>query len=206
MPRQESPLDALKQYLPEGSFGMVSDFLHEHRVHLTITRSRATVLGDYRHATPHRNHRISVNGNLNPHAFLVTLLHELAHLLTFQQYGNRVQSHGGEWKRQFADLLRYFLQHDIFPADVRAALEASLHNPAASSCADDRLMRVLRRYDQRPEYIVTVEELPKGALFEIRGGRVFRRGDVLRKRIQCMEQGTGKLYLFSPLYEVRKIS
>jgi hypothetical protein len=206
MPKQASPLEALRQYLPEGSFDMVSDFLHRYRVHLTITRSRATVLGDYRHATPHRNHRISVNGNLNAHAFLITLLHELAHLLTFQQHGNRVQSHGKEWKQQFSELLRFFLQHDIFPADVRAALEASIHNPAASSCADDRLMRVLRRYDQRPDFMVMVEELPRGALFEIRGGRTFRRGDVLRKRIQCIELATGKMYLFSPLYEVRKIS
>jgi hypothetical protein len=205
MPKQASPLEALRQYLPEGSFDMVSDFLHRYRVHLTITRSRATVLGDYRHATPHRNHRISVNGNLNTHAFLITLLHELAHLLTFQHHGNRVQSHGKEWKQQFSELLRFFLQHDIFPSDVRDALEASIHNPAASSCADDRLMRVLRRYDQRPAFMVMVEELPKGAVFEIRGGRTFRRGDVLRKRIQCIELATGKMYLFSPLYEVRKI-
>ncbi|MCU0381963.1 MAG: SprT-like domain-containing protein [Chitinophagaceae bacterium] len=206
MPKHESPLEALRSYLPEGSFEMVSEFLLHHKVHLTITRSRATVLGDYRHATPNRNHRISVNGNLNPHAFLITLLHELAHLLTFQHYGNRVQSHGREWKKQFADLLRFFLQHHLFPEDIRQALEASLHNPAASSCADDRLMRVLRRYDQRPDDIVSVEELQKGAIFQIRGGRTFRREDVLRKRIRCVEVDSGKVYLFSPLYEVRKMT
>lgn len=205
MPKQTSPMEALRSFLPEGSFDMVLVFLQHHKVHLTITRSRATVLGDYRHATAHSAHRISVNGNLNAYAFLITLLHELAHLLTFQQYGNRVKSHGREWKAQFSDILRFFLSHNIFPDDVRQALEASLHNPAASSCADDRLMRVLRRYDQRPDHIVTVEELPPGTLFAVKGGRIFRRGDVLRKRIRCEETGTGRVYLFSPLYEVRKI-
>ena len=206
MSKQESPLEALRDYLPEGSFDMVAQFLLHHKVHLTVTRSRTTVLGDYRHATHTRNHRISVNGNLNPHAFLITLLHELAHLLTFQQYGNRVQSHGKEWKKQFGDLLRFFLQHHLFPEDIRQALEQSLHNPAASSCADDKLMRVLRRYDDRPEGIVAVEEIVKGGLFQIRGGRTFRREEVLRKRIRCVEIGTGRTYLFSPLYEVRRIS
>lgn len=205
MPKQESPLEALRSYLPEGSFDMVAEFLRHHKVHLTVTRSRATVLGDYRHATAYRNHRISVNGDLNPHAFLITLLHELAHLLTFQMHGNRVQSHGREWKKQYADLLRFFLEHHLFPDDVRHALEKSMHNPAASSCADDHLMRVLRKYDNRPDGICMVEELPVGAQFKVKGGRVFRREALLRKRIRCVEVATGRIYLFSPLYEVHKL-
>ena len=42
----------------------------------------------------YNNHRISVNGNLNKYSFLITLIHELAHLLTFTQYKNRVDPHG----------------------------------------------------------------------------------------------------------------
>ena len=109
MPKQEAPLEYLQQYLPNGSAPLVMQYLHHYKVHLTITRERKSILGDYRHATHERNHRISVNGNLNKYSFLITLVHELAHLLTFQQYGNRVQSHGREWKHLYAFLLKDFI-------------------------------------------------------------------------------------------------
>ena len=205
MPKQESPLQALEEFLPPGSFSMVEQYLHQYKVHLTITRSRSTVLGDYRHAIHDKNHRISVNGNLNAYAFLITLLHELAHLLTFQHYGNRVQAHGKEWKKQFGDILKTFIQANLFPPVIREALVKTLHNPAASSCADDDLMRVLRQFDEPRQGVCMVEELHKGDLFQIKGGRIFRKEEVLRKRIKCTEIQTRKTYLFSPVYEVKLI-
>ncbi len=206
MPKQESPLETLGDFLPPGSFKMVEEYLHQYKVHLTITRSRATVLGDYRHAINGKNHRISVNGNLNKYSFLITLLHELAHLVTFQLHGNRVAAHGREWKKQYGEILRTFIHADIFPPVIRETLLKSLHNPAASSCADDALIRVLRNFDEKKEGIHLIEELHKGEIFVIKGGRVFKKGEVLRKRIQCTEIQTGKTYLFSPVYEVRRIN
>src|SRR5215204_6926988 len=108
MPRKEAPLDALQTYLPVGTYEPVIQYLHQYQVHLTVARERKSILGDYRHRTHAKNHRISVNGNLNPYSFLITLLHELAHLLTFEKYGNRVQSHGREWKVFFGQLLEQF--------------------------------------------------------------------------------------------------
>jgi hypothetical protein len=205
MAKQESPLQALTAYLPEGSFQMVEKYLLDHHVHLTITRSRSTLLGDYRPANRGRNHRISVNGDLNRYAFLITLLHELAHLLTFMQHGNAVAAHGREWKSMFGSILAKFISAGIFPAPIRAALDASLDNPAASSCADVELMRVLRTYDPIRPGKCLVEELMPGTRFRITGGRVFRRGDVQRKRIRCIEEPSGRIYLFSPVYEVEKL-
>lgn len=202
MPRKEYPLQQLAHFLPEGAFESVAAYLYEHKVHLTITRERRTVLGDYRHALRDRNHRISVNGNLNKFAFLITLIHELAHLVTFEQYGHRVAAHGKEWKQVYRILLEQFLGRDLFPEDVEQALLRSLHNLPASSCADEPLMRVLRNHDHPDERGLLVEEVPEGALFSIEGGRVFKKGKKLRKRYQCKEVATGKLYLFSGLYEV----
>src|SRR5215510_12018967 len=128
MPKQEAPLHALSEYLPAGSYEMVSHYLRTHKVHLTITKARATVLGDYRNAWGSKNHRITVNGNLNPYSFLVTLLHELAHLHTFMSHGNHVQSHGKEWKKAFSDLLADFIRSGIFPDDIRKALLHSYNN------------------------------------------------------------------------------
>ena len=109
MPKIESPLQQLASYLPEGSFEDVASYLTEFKVHLTITRERRTVLGDYRNSHSNKNHRISVNGNLNKYSFLITLLHELGHLLAYEKYGNRIQPHGGEWKSEFSKILARFI-------------------------------------------------------------------------------------------------
>ena len=203
MPKQEAPLHQLKNYLPEGSFEDVSYYLLHYKVQLTITRERQSVLGDYRNAHTGKNHRISVNGNLNPYAFLITLLHELAHLFTYERFGHRVQAHGAEWKNEFSKVLAQFLTKKIFPSDIQQTLFKTLQNPAASSCADTSLLRVLHQYDKKKEGVVLIEALPMGTRFTIKGGRVFTKEEKVRKRFKCKEVATGKIYLFSPVYEVQ---
>lgn len=205
MPKREAPVTSLQQFLPEGTFEPVLQYLNHYKVHLTVAKERKSILGDYRHQTHNMNHRISVNGNLNVYSFLITLLHELAHLLTFEQYGNRVQSHGREWKNIYGQLLDQFLKNKKFPPDIEKELLQSLKNPAATSCAEDDLLRVLRKYDKKNGSHLLVEELPEDALFCTDDGRVFKRGKKMRKRFQCLEVKTGRVYLFSPVYEVEKI-
>ncbi|MEO6541995.1 MAG: SprT-like domain-containing protein, partial [Ferruginibacter sp.] len=202
MPKQEAPLLQLGSYLPEGSFEAVLYYLQHHKVHLTISRKRQSILGDYRHAHSDKNHRISVNGNLNKYAFLVTLLHELAHLFTYEQFGHRVMAHGKEWKNEFSKILAKFLLQKIFPPDIEKALLGTLQNPAASSCGDEKLLRVLHKYDEKKDGVHLVEQLAEGTLFAIKGGRIFKKGEKIRKRFKCVEVKTGKLYLFSGMYEV----
>jgi SprT-like family. len=203
MPKQEAPLEYLRQFIPPPAVPRVLEYLHHYKVHLTVTRERKTVLGDYRHAWGNKAHRISVNGNLNPYAFLITLVHELAHLVTFMQYGNRVQAHGREWKNCYALLLKDFLHKNIFPKAIEQALLKSIHDLPASSCADEDLMRVLKKFDRRENGLVMVEQLQEGQVFDIGEGRLFRKGKQLRKRFQCVEIKTGRVYLFSPIYEVK---
>ena len=202
MPRKEAPLNQLQTYLPPNTFEAVRQYLHQYRVHLTVAKERKSILGDYRHRTHGKTHRISVNGNLNTYSFLITLLHELAHLLTFEKFGNKVQSHGKEWKFIFGQLLDQFIRHEVFPIDIKHALLQSLQNPVASSCADDVLLRVLKTYDKRKENVVFVENLLEGQLFKTHDGKVFKKGEKLRKRFKCIEVATKRLYLFSPVYEV----
>jgi len=202
MPRKEAPLNQLQTYLPPNTFEAVRQYLHQYQVHLTVAKERKSILGDYRHRTHGKTHRISVNGNLNTYSFLITLLHELAHLLTFEKFGNKVQSHGKEWKFIFGQLLDQFIRHEVFPIDIKHALLQSLQNPAASSCADDVLLRVLKTYDKRRDNFVFVENVLEGQLFKTHDGKVFKKGEKLRKRFKCIEVATKRLYLFSPVYEV----
>jgi hypothetical protein len=202
MSKQQAPLEYLSKFIPPAAVPRVLEYLHQYKVHLTITRERKSILGDYRHATTDKNHRISVNGNLNSYAFLITLVHELAHLVTFIQFKHQVAPHGREWKNCYAMLLKDFLGNEIFPPVVEQALKQSMHDLPASSCADEGLMRVLKKFD-RDNGLVMVEQLPEGHLFDIGEGRIFKKGKKLRKRFQCIEVETGKLYLFSPIYEVK---
>lgn len=206
MPKQEAPINHLQNYLPPGSYDPVVSYLQQHRVHLTITKERRSILGDYRHRTHFENHRISVNGNLNQYSFLITLLHELAHLLTFEQFGRNVQSHGREWKNTYARLLDQFLKNKTFPDPIEKELLLSLRNPAASSCAEDGLIRILRKFDTKETHHRLVEEIPLNSLFKTHDGRIFQKGEKLRKRFKCREIKTGREYLFSPVYEVEMVA
>ena len=206
MPKKESPLQRLSLYLPEGSFEDVAVYLTEFKVHLTVTRERRTVLGDYRNRHSNKNHRISVNGNLNKYSFIITLLHELGHLLAYEKYGNRIQPHGEQWKSEFGKILARFITKKIFPPEIEAWLLQSLENPAASSCAEDGLLRVLKKYDPHKPGIYFVEELPPDSLFKVKGGKTFTKGNKVRKRFLCKEISTGKLFLFSPVAEVELVN
>ena len=206
MSKKEAPITTLQDFLPPGTFEPVLIYLRQYKVHLTIARERASVLGDYRHRTHHANHRISVNGNLNKFTFLITLLHELAHLVTFEMYGNKVAAHGREWKNVYGGFLKQFLDHKVFPPDIEHELKISLKNPAATSCAEDGLIRVLRKYDKQKNGHRLVEEIGEKGLFKTPDGRIFQKGARLRKRFRCIEVQTGRLYLFSPVYEVEEVS
>lgn len=202
MAKNEAPLTALSDFVPKGAIDLVMQYLVKYKVHLTITRERKSILGDYRFAVNGKNHRISVNGNLNEFAFLITLLHELAHLIAFLSYGNKIASHGKEWKHTYSEILREFLGLNIFPRDIAVEVNSTLRSPAAGSCAEDGLLRALRKYDSRKGNKMLVEEIVQGQLFKTDDGRIFKRGNQLRKRIRCLEVKTGKIYLFSPVYEV----
>lgn len=206
MPKREAPLEQLQQFLPAGSFHIVKKFLNTYKIHLTISRQRSSILGDYRHRTPAINHRISINGNLNPYTFLITLMHEAAHLLTYEKFAHTVAAHGKEWKSIYAGLISEFLGKNIFPPDIRLELQRTMSGPAATSCAEDGLIRVLRNYDQGKKEKLFVEELPMDGLFKLDDGRIFKRGKKQRKRFECREISSGKIYLFSPVHEVKYLN
>ena len=166
-----------------------------------ISRSRSTKHGDYRHPYEGRGHRISVNYNLNTYAFLVTTVHEFAHLLTWNEHKRKAKPHGTEWKANFKKMMRSFFDKNIFPPDVQKVIINYLENPSAASCSDLNLSRVLQKYDSA-KHTVTVEKLPFNAQFRWNGDRVFRKEVRIRTRYRCIEIATGRVYLFNPLAQV----
>lgn len=205
IPKHEVSLDALSTYLPEGTYNKVARYLVRYKVHLTITRKRNSVLGDYRLPDHDQGHRITVNGDLNQYAFLLTLLHELAHLQAYVYYGHRIAPHGQEWKRTFRNILKEFTDKGYLPDDVEQAIKKYMLNPAARNCVDEDLIRVLKKHDPPLHGFCFVEDLDEGEHFLASDGRQYRRGKKIRKRYECVDVRSRRKYLFSPVYEVKKV-
>jgi SprT protein len=205
MKKKETSLSHLANFIPAHTFEMVMPYFRQHRIHLTLTRERKSVLGDYRNPTkdiPY--HQVTVNINLNKYNFLITLLHELAHMLTYEHFKNSVAPHGTEWKTQFRHVLIPFIGKQIFPADIERALKAYINNPAASTCSDTRLYKALYKYDEPKPGHLLVDDLEVGQWFEA-DGRIFEKVEQLRTRCRCKEISTQKMYLFQGIVEVRQV-
>ncbi|MDH5827695.1 sprT domain-containing protein [Sphingobacterium faecium] len=195
----------LRKYMPEVAAPIISRWINDTGCLLKISKSRSTKFGDYRAPYRGAGHRISVNHDLNPYAFLITTIHEFAHLKTWQQFKHQVKPHGIEWKDNFKQLMDPFLQLEVFPQDIKDAVVKYLENPAASSCTDLHLFRTLQRFDKQSEQIFTVEMLPEKEHFKLKNGRIFQKQSKIRKRYRCLEIMTNKVYLFSPIAEVDPI-
>lgn len=197
--------EVLKQYLPENAAPVIAKWIDYFQCEFKVSRNRGTKFGDYRSPFDGKGHRISVNFDLNSYAFLVTTVHEFAHLYTFNQHQHKAKPHGIEWKSNFKRMMKPFFELEIFPADIKQVISNYLDNPAASSCSDLTLFRALKKYDVKEASVVLVEKIPANALFKWKDGRVFRREERLRKRYRCVEVSTNRVYLFNPVAEVELV-
>lgn len=197
----EKNCNVLRKYIPEPAVERIAVWIVDYDFKLKIKKERSTKLGDYSSPQRGMNHVITVNHNLNQYSFLITLIHEVAHLTTFNKFRNTVSPHGQEWKNEFKILMQPFLAPEVFPIDVLYAIRKYMENPAASSCTDTHLLRTLKLYDDK-EGQVFLEYLPYKSVFLYNGSKVFQKGERIRKRFRCIEISTGTVYLFNPLTEV----
>jgi len=188
--------DVLARYLPEHAVEPLFELIRLYGVHLKIVSERVTRHGDY-HRDASGFHRITVNANLNKYRFLITLVHEIAHLAAFEKYGRTIKPHGDEWKITFQKLMVPLIRPEVFPNQLLPLLARHFRNPKASSDTDATLSIALKDFDEKSDknYIF---EIPYGALFRIHNGRVFKKGAQRIKRFECLEVSTGRVYLFNP--------
>lgn len=196
--------EILQKYLPEPAVLPVFKLIKSHKVHLKVVNERKTRHGDYRKMHT-GTHQITINSNLNPYRFLITLIHEIAHLVAFEEHGRFIKPHGREWKSIFQHLMLPFLNPDVFPSAILPLLAQHFKNPTASSDTDVQLSLALRKFDSLNDknYIF---EIPAGSLFKIHNGRIFKKGKRRVKRYECIEISTGKTYIFHPHAEVKVVA
>lgn len=199
--KKEKVQEQLRSFLPSGFERMVADLIFGDPVYFKIVKPRNTKLGDFRAGTAGERPQITVNGNLNPYSFLITTLHEFAHLKAFLKYGNRIKPHGEEWKKEYRTLLLPAIDTKLLPDDLVKALMNSLVKTKASSCSDIDLMRVLKCYDQEDSSSVLLENIPKNGIFALKGKK-FLKGELRRNRYLCEEITSKRMYLVHALSEV----
>lgn len=192
------------RFVPAGFEKMLCDLLFAYPVNFKIVAPRSTKLGDFRAGLHGKKHQITVNGDLNPYSFLITSLHEFAHLTCFEKNGHRVAPHGEEWKHEYRKLLVPAIDTKLLPKDIENALVKSLTNTKASSCSDMQLNRTLSSYDKKPEGIEILEHLPKNTTFALQG-RIFQKGELRRSRFLCEEKHSKKNYLIHALSHVKRM-
>jgi hypothetical protein len=190
----------LEKYIPEHSVEPVFELIKINQVHLKIVNERVTRHGDYRKGLSGK-HEITVNTSLNKYRFLITLIHEIAHLVAFEKYGRNIKPHGDEWKLTFQRLMVPFIRPEIFPSQLLPLLARHFRNPKASSDTDATLSLALKQFDPENDknYIF---EIPYGSVFRIHNGKIFKKVALRLKRYECLEVSSGRTYLFNPNAEV----
>ena len=128
----------------------------------------------------------------------MTLIHEIAHLVAFEDFGYAIKPHGIEWKQTFRNLMLPFIRPEVFPSDLLPYLARHFKNPKASTDTDAALSVAFSNYDLNPPQENYIFELSEGTLFKIYNGKVFKKGPKRVKRYECIELSSGKTYLFQP--------
>ncbi|WP_299125682.1 SprT-like domain-containing protein [uncultured Winogradskyella sp.] len=187
-------------FIPEQAQPMIKALLVNDNLVVKVKNERKTKHGDYRQL-PNGKHQITINSNLNPYRFLITLIHEIAHFEAYSTYGRFIKPHGKEWKQTFQHLMLPYLRPEIFPISLLPLLAKHFKNPKASSDTDTQLALALKQFDESNDKTY-VFEVPLGQAFKLYNDRVFKKGNKRRKRFECVEVKTGKLYLFNPNAEV----
>jgi len=190
----------LLKYLPERSVPTVFELIKSNNVALKIVNERVTKHGDYRRS-PNGEHQITINANLNKYRFLMTLVHEIAHLIAIEKYGRGIKPHGVEWKYTYQQLMLPFINPSVFPNQLLPDIANHFKNPKASSDTDAKLSVLLKQFDERNDknYIF---EIPLGSTLRIHNGKVFKKGNRRIKRYECLELSSGRVYLFQPNAEI----
>ncbi len=194
----------LLTFLPKNSIDFAISLITKNNVFFKITPERFSKKGDYSPPQRGKGHIITVNGNLSEYDFLLTFLHEFAHLFVWEKYKNTVAAHGKEWKSEFQSILLDAISLKLFPEKLeREIFYQYLRKEGFSAQPNTALLTVLRELNTNDKTIL-VDDLPLNTKFWIKNGMCFIKGEKLRKRYKCKECASGKSYTVHGFAEILK--
>lgn len=185
--------EQLQPHLPAATLDYCTELWQQNPFHFHLSKKRVSKSGDFTCRQGHTP-RITVNQDLTPLEFLITYVHEVAHLHVHKTYGFKAEAHGTEWKLKFRELMTPILYDSIFPEPILSCLLQHLQNPKASTYSDAELTRLLHQGDARTSKLVYLADLPEGSTFDL-NGRWFRKGKLRRTRVLCTEIKSKRQFL-----------
>lgn len=192
----------IDKYIPKSASNLVHDLLEKYPHELKIVNQRLTKHGDFR-KTINGNYQITINNSLNQYQFLLTLVHEIAHLATHLKYKG-VKPHGIEWKISFQHLMLPFMNPEIFPMSILPHLANYLKSPKASTDSDINLSLAMKQFNRKSNKSF-IFEVPLNGAFTFRN-KTYIRQHKRRTRIECIELKSKRLYLFNQNVEVELVT
>ncbi|MFY0607120.1 MAG: SprT-like domain-containing protein [Cyclobacteriaceae bacterium] len=193
-----------KRFVPTEAVSYCAKLLDYFGFEFQIKNSRQTKLGDYRYQPNLKKHTITINNDLNKYSFLVTYLHEVAHLVTYKDHGRKAAPHGAEWKLNFQKVAQPVLNEKVYPPEVLMALRNYFKNPKAASCSDPVLYKVLKQFDGATDKI-TLSKIAIGQEFNF-NGKVYKKLEKKRTRSVCSELSSNRRYLISEVAAVKPLN
>jgi hypothetical protein len=190
----EKVLAILQTHVPTAAIDYCLGLWKATPFELKVSKSRQTKVGDFTSRGTRRHPRITLNNDLNAYQFLLTYVHEVAHLHVYLKHGNRVDPHGEQWRTTFTELMIPMLWETVFPEEILHELRRHMINPMASSFSDPRLTQVMRKFDHDADKFVMLSALPEGSIFTFQK-RQFIKGKLRRTRVLCRELKSKRDYL-----------
>ena len=189
----EKVFTILQTHVPASSVEYCLNLWKQSPFELKVTKSRQTKVGDFTSRRTKNHPRITLNNDLNQYLFLVTYVHEVAHLRVYLQYGSSVDPHGDQWKSTFTNLMVPLLWENVFPDEILHELRRHMINPKASSFADTILTQAFRKFDRNTSQM-ELSDVPEGSIFRLQG-KYFKKGKLRRTRVLCRELQSKRDYL-----------
>lgn len=202
----EKLTEILTKHLPDSAVDYCIKLWSQEPFSFRTTASRKSKLGDFRYRRDRKYQIITLNGDLNPYQFLLTYIHEVAHLHAFVRFGITIPPHGKEWKSTFQQLMFPLFSIGAFPTDLLIPLRKHMVNPKASSSADLFLMKEMSKYDlqNKIKEEIFLSDLNPGKRFLL-SGREFEKGETRRTRVICLEIKSGRKFLVAQLAKVKPV-
>lgn len=197
---EQRNFEYLRPYMPEETLDYVKSLLTNHTAIIKVVKGRNSKLGDFRPVPKGQIPTITLNNNLNPLSFLITFLHEWAHLLIDEQYGRTVKPHGKEWKSYYQMLMVPVLEIESLPKDFKSVLHQHIKKPKASALGDPILAKYLKQFDAFQG--LHVEDISPGGHFKLKNGMVLEKGEKRRTRYLCTDPKSKKQFTVHALAEV----
>lgn len=185
--------EELKHFFPSVSLDEVVIIFKSYDMRLQVVNPRLSKSGDYRYFKQRPVHRIRINGNLSPFEFLITFLHEVAHMMVTSKGRRPRLPHGEEWQHCFREIGNQFIAAGCFPENIKDAFLNHINKGYASTFSDANLRKALAAYSE-PDNKVLLEQLAVGDLFVL-NRKTFRKGQKLRSRHSCLCIDNQRTYL-----------